>query len=960
MRQHSQPQLRRIIDSKVQLGRTHGLMSLYRLMGASRLMSRALFSGRNWAVLFPLVLGVVIICLWSLDPMVVAQVREPARPQKVNVLIRYRIRTELNQRIVQYREFIKYLTALGFVDARQDEQERAEDAIDPAAMRLQGVMPSAQVEKLLEHPAVQTVLWAPEGLAWWEQPDAVFAVRLGLRRGLSPPQQQLLNRQVRERLTLFAFEEALGYDTRGNTLIKGWIAGRYLLSLWRDLRDEPSGWLWSFTSRAELPRPLADAVPIRWIEVLPAVTKSQRLAPSQVSGTAAKWDPALRAKLADAGATQQPIRVEALFSHNMEDRISWLQEQLDIQYATGAGARSSLRISAAAVEGVIGNVVTMYFERVADLQHFTNWFPELLLVRLPCPATPTWQLTPRSENAVPLEQLLARTGTTQFHQRGYRGQGIRVVLLVEDLQGVAEQIGKTLPASTRWIDLTTELDPDLQPLPPEAREAGPGSGLVWAQLLTTTAPEAEVVLVRVAPAALFQTAEIVRWVQRRDYLSPALRMRGRELEAHLQRALEQKQQAIRQRQQVLQNPENQEMLRQQLEQTQAALEKAEAELQRVHARYQRFLQLRQALQQQVYGAAVVIHPRAWDAGYPMDGYSWLSRQLERLVMSAAPRVVVADAHGRPAVPRAPLWVQAASAAEGIIWSGLFRDEDGNAVLEFIPSHIAIPPEHWSRELNFLAWRTGDGSPSVDLPAGVAFRCTLQWREPVNSAFSDPVRPLYPFELRLWRQLDPTGQKQASDEMTEVARSAGGPYLIWSADGSAVYEQVLEWTTNEAGRYALVVVVGERSAPWLGALQRQEEIALRMLVETRGGPGGGQVLLRSFVTPASGVGLPADASAVVTIGADSPWQLRTGGPSIPLLRKPDYLLPQCIALGTTAYRGTALGTVLAGGLGVLLRQASIGGSNPFRTAGIPLEQFLRVPEGFLQRLPPAALPRNPTR
>lgn len=888
-------------------------------------------------------------CVFGDATSVAAQVREPPRPEKVAVLIRYQIRTELNQRIVQHRAFIRYLESLGFVDDRRDEEERAVDAIDPAAVRLQGVIPAAQVFKVLEHPAIQTVLFAPEGFAWTAQGDTVVPVRIGLRTGLSPRQQQLLHRQVLERLQLFGFQEALGYDTRGNTLIKGRLLGRHLLALWRDFREEPTGWFWSATPRNELPRPLADAVPIRWVEVLTGGEAGQRLPVPQVAAAEAKWDPGLRARLADQTAANQPIRVEAIFVRNMEDEARFLQEQLENQFGGEAMTHARLRISSASVEGLVGNVVTLYFERAADVRHFTSWAPELLQVRLPRLSTPTLHRLQRGEGAIPLERLLEQTGILAMHQRGYRGQGLRLIVLVEDLDGVAEQIGKTLPVSTRLIDLTAELNPDLLPLV-QTDKTRIGSGLALAQTVAAVAPAAELVLVRVDPSALFQTAEVVRWLQDQEYLSPALRLRARELEAQMKRALGQKEEAIRKRQQILQNPESQETLQQQLEQAKAAVAAAEALLRQTTERYQRFIALRQSLQKQVYGAAVVIHPRVWDAGYPLDGYSPLSRRLDRLLTDLPTRIVrgVSD---RP-TPMPPVWMQAASAADGTTtWAGLFRDEDGNGLIEFVPTGNTLPAEHWSRELNFLAWQSDDGQRVAELPAGCTLRCTLQWREPLDSQSPGLVRALYPMELCLWRQLDPAGQKQASDEMTEVVRSAGGPYPILVADGTVVYEQILEWTVPEAGRYAVVIGVGERPVPFLAALQRQGEVYLRLLVETQVAPSAGRVVVRSFPTVAAGVGLPGDASQVVTIGADTPWQLRNGGPSIPLLRKPDYLLPEQIALGTSAYRGTAIGTALGGGLAALLRQSGKNQINPFRKTNMPPETFLRITEAFLQGLPP---------
>ncbi|MCX8139502.1 MAG: hypothetical protein N3E46_07450 [Gemmataceae bacterium] len=882
-----------------------------------------------------------------------AQVREPARPDKVTVLIRYQILTERNQRILQYRAFSKYLESLGFVDERADEEERASDALDPAAYRLQGVMTSANILRVLEYPAVQSLLVAPPGFSWSEEPDQAVPVRIILRSGMTPRQQRLLHRQVLERLAGFGFQEALGYDTLGFTQIKGRLPRKFLLALWRDFRDQPTGWFWSATPREELPSPLRDASPIRWVEVLPGGEAGQRLAPAFPEGVEARWSPELRARLADAAAANKPLRVEVLFPETMEAQTRQLQSLLDANFggALAGGGGSPLRTNLASVEGVVGNVVTIHFERASDVKHFSTLVPYLLLLRLPQSAIATCRMVPRLERALPLEEIVRQTGASALHQRGYRGQGVRVVLLVTDLEGVAAEIGKTLPRSTRWIDLTSELNPDLRPLP-VAKTPDECTGLKLAQALAAIAPEAELVLLRIDPSALFQVAEVARWSRDRDYLSPALVIRGREMERQIQLALERKQRAIQKRQEALQKPGDEEALRQLLQQSLAEVQRAEAALAETYARYDRYLRLRQELQSLVYGAAVIVNPWAWEAGYPLDGCSPLSRQVEGLLLRPSPRIISPTRPvSTPSLPP-PVWVQAASVTHQTVWTGLFRDEDGNGLLEFVPAGSPLPRDHWSRELNFLAWQTDDGQERLDLPAGCTFRCTLQWREPLEGETVGALRPIYPVSLRLWKQLDPSGQKQASDEMSEAARSVGGPYPIFLGGGSVVYEQILEFRPAEAGRYAVVIDLGVgRSSP-LAAWQRQVEIYPRLLVETLS-PGGaaGRVVLQSFPSGGGGVGLPGDIAEAVTIGADVPGQLQQGGPSIALRRKPDYLLPEAVAWGTAASRGTAVGTAIGGGMAALLVHAGVSDIQPFRKIGLADGAKLHVPPAWLQRLPP---------
>jgi len=935
----------------------------HRFQQAGRGRRKLLFSRSS---LLRLSRGAMILWLLALlcggtrrGAAVQAQVVEPARPEKVTVLIRYQILAERNDRILQYRALMKYLESIGFVDDRPNEMERAEDALDPAAHRLQGTIPSANILRILQHPLVQNFIVAPPGFSFAENPDELTMVRIVLRSGLLGSDQQLLHRQVLERLQIFQFQEALGYDTLQYTQIKGRLAKKFLLALWRDFRDEPTGWFWSATARSDLPRPLADAPPIRWVEVLPAGEIGQRITPPPVEGAEVRWSPELRARLADVSTAEQPLRVEVLFPMSMETRTRQLQDLLDANYAGALSGASNtgLRVGLASVEGVVGNVVTIHFQRASDIKHFSTLVPYSLLLRLPRASTRTYRRVARQEQALPLEEIVRQTGAILLHQRGYRGKGVRVVLLVTDLEGVSEQVGKTLPPSTHWIDLTSELNPDLQPLPVTAPPEE-HNGLILAQALAAVAPEAELILVRIDPNSLFQVAEVVRWLRDRDYISPALHMRGREIERQIPLALERKQQAIQKRQQVLQKPDSEENLRQLLHQSQAELQAAETAVKNAYARYDRYLLLRQQLQSLLRGADVLVNPWVWDAGYPVDGCSPLSQQVTSLLTRQPPRII-SPTRPQPiqAVPP-PVWIQAASVAPRTVWAGRFRDDNTNNFLEFAPPDQPLPKRHWSRELNFLAWHTEEGEELLDLPAGCTVRCTLQWREPLDPQFPDLSRPLYPVTLHLWKQLDPTGQKQASDEMSEVARTVAGPYPIYTEDGSVVYEQILEYRVEAAGRYAVVVGMGERPPALLTALQRQVEIYARLMVDTLPPlPGRGHVVLHSFASTAAGVGLPGDIAETITIGTESAQQLHQGGPSIPLRRKPDYLLPDSVAWATASYQGTAMGTVISGGIAVLLRQAGVMNTNPFRTIGVPDGSPLRLPEAWLHRLPAALRQRD---
>ena len=114
-----------------------------------------------------------------------------------------------------------------------------------------------------------------------------------------------------------------------------------------------------------------------------------------------------------------------------------------------------------------------------------------------------------------------------------------------------------------------------------------------------------------------------------------------------------------------------------------------------------------------------------------------------------------------------------------------------------------------------------------------------------------IVPRHPVVLRLFRQLDPTGEKRPSDEMAEdgaVGRRAVPDHA----------RRVRSWSTSRswnslsptAGRYALVVATGYQPRPAAArALKREVEIVPAHVVETLSGkPGDGRVVFRSYVQP----------------------------------------------------------------------------------------------------------------
>ena len=73
------------------------------------------------------------------------------------------------------------------------------------------------------------------------------------------------------------------------------------------------------------------------------------------------------------------------------------------------------------------------------------------------------------------------------------------------------------------IDMTVALNPDVAPLPADPNRVG--NGLAAARALALAAPDAELVLVRIDPAAIFQLFTVMRVVDGDLTYSEAFRSR---------------------------------------------------------------------------------------------------------------------------------------------------------------------------------------------------------------------------------------------------------------------------------------------------------------------------------------------------------------------------------------------------------------------------------------------------
>ncbi len=547
------------------------------------------------------------------------------------------------------------------------------------------------------------------------------------------------------------------------------------------------------------------------------------------------------------------------------------------------------------------------------------------LPRLPQPTRPV-----AADNAR-WQPLLKASGAARLQALGQRGRGTQLAIVDSDFRGWEAFVGKGLPPDTRLLDLTRERNADMQPDPFPAGQ-GPGSGTRHALTIARLAPQISLTLLRIDAAAPYMVESVARYINGDPVRSISLDDRLNQLDNE-QAALDRRRDELLAERRLVFQDYRQEG--EALTQRKAYLDKQklyDQDRARFYATLQRYLQFKRDLAS-LRGIRVVASGLSWHDGFPVDGTSTLSRYFD----------------DRPF--RAALWFQAAGDTRGQSWTGLFRDADGNGVMEFAPPGQRLPADLWSPELNFLSWRTPTGRTMDDIPAGTRLRITLQWREAHDPLYAqtgeDPYRLPLARNLRvlLLHQADPSGKLQPADDVDIVAQSVGLPQRLAAAPGSATYELTLDVQVKQAGRYAVRIegrapeTIYPAGDPTLPAMRKQGELRVRLFVSPLDATG--RAILRDYVTAGGSIGMPADARTAITVGAADEGDRRQpysagGGPfNMELLAKPDVL----------AYdrsEGTAEAAAFAAGLAVLAP-----GANRSLTARL---QGLHVPAGGVLRLP----------
>jgi len=865
-----------------------------------------------------------------------AQVTYPARTETFDVHLRYRIRADRDERIRQFRELQRHLKALGFVETPREDADL--DLFDPTAEDLRGTLPSAKLNRLFDNGTVVTAVASPAGQAAPADGAAPVNVRIRIAAGFAREAQQALHGQVVRQLGLLGFRESVSYDTAGDTLVRGVMPANAVSTLTKDLRTLPSGWFLPAVPLDQLPAPLRTTVAIRTVEVL--ATPATAPASAEVA-------PAPGGRAAAAPGAQPPSPKLTPDAAAMADdpANAGTPQRFDLVLTEPPGndwpnLRERLRTSAegVSIEGFVGTVVSVRVARAADLRRLADVL-EVRSVRLPKVGSLTGGPAKAAANAATVPDLLKRSEVEQLHQRGYRGAGQHVVLIGTDFAGLAAFKSAN---AVELLDLTAELSAELVADP---TAEGVGAGTLAARLVSATAPGARLTAVRIDPAAFHQLYAVAQLVGGNPASSEAVQTRAFELTRRADVLAARRSSVLSEYAKAFGDLSDDERPATRRDAARKALQQLEADEQIFSAANARFNRLKSQLDG-LRGASVVINTLVWDTGTPQDGLSELSRLIDARYTPAPKQSALRTLKGPPT----PVWVQAAGLKAAQVWSGPFLDGDGDGVMEFAPSLVAVPAGRWTRTLNFLDLKSPDGTTTEVLPTGTKLRLTVQWREPQDPGGFVAREPSLPLTLRLLRQLDPTGKTAASDDLEEVAQSVGEPVKLLRTAASGAFEQTLDVTLSVAGVYALRLDGRSAFDYQLPALRQRIEVSPRIVIE-RVGPDAdkGAVGFRTFPTARSGVGVPGDSLAALTVGtSDGKTQLGTG-PGVTLGAKPDVVAPGTITVGDGTLTGTTASAAFVGGSAACLGSAGVRATDLLRLFGLtPGGEFV-LPAEWLRSL-----------
>lgn len=247
----------------------------------------------------------------------------------------------------------------------------------------------------------------------------------------------------------------------------------------------------------------------------------------------------------------------------------------------------------------------------------------------------------------------------------------------------------------------------------------------------------------------------------------------------------------------------------------AALEAREKNYQTLVTRMQQF----QDALKHLRSAGTVLVALQWD-----DGYVDLPGQAPRL--RYLPTEVLQAAH----------WFQAVAVRPGQVWSGLFRDQNTDGVMEFTQDARQPRPE-----LAFLDWKPfGVTAGDATLPAGTVVEVTINWSEAHDPALAHEAKdvyrqPLADLTVDVLRQREPKGEKLPADVFEVLARTPFLPDRVENAPRYSVYQNTVRFVVPPGGGRIALQVTGHAPQSTLPAgieptVPERQELRLKLVLE----------------------------------------------------------------------------------------------------------------------------------
>jgi len=795
--------------------------------------------------------GILALFLFCSGPLA-AQSVQPRPPKEYDVKLSYDIDAPAVQYPIRFTRLIQRLKDAG-LQLELDETDPDVFKALEGGLRiapLTGRLSSNRMEHLLLVPSVRTVILIPRGFKPPEKEPVLAEVLLNrvtntsLQRGLAEQTGQLLTAKT-------GFVQKVGYDSRQYTRILGTIPAKELDKLLLgDIRTQPGDRVPPAAATSPLSGAIRSIQPIKAVRVfdlpdgVPESKDEREPAPPRPGE---EW-------LEKVSPELRPVVLRpAVAAEDKESRV--MRFEVVLADANDRGWRTTLTpVPGVTVEGQLGSVVSILAPRSA-LREIAG-IPSVANIRNPRMAESVIRSNQKPETA----DVLATSGLDKLHALGYRGRGVRIAIIDSSFAGWQAYLGKGLPQSATLIDLTSLRNTRIEPEPDQVpKDSGLGHGTAAALSAAMAAPEAQLVLIRIDPTSAFMLMDLARYLDGEGSRSTLMNLRYDELleESRAVESLAQKYGEDRKRPLASFDDFDIEGAR-----ARKALEEAGAKLAAAERAFRqklnRLIQLELDLQG-LKNVRTVACSMTWNEGHPIGDSSVLDRWLDEKVSSW-------NGVGR----RHPVWFHGIGDIRDQVWGGLYRDADGNGVMEFGSPETELPAGRWTSELCFLAWRSMNNQSIPDLPAGIRVRAVLQWTEVRDGQTLPAIGSQANLRLLALRQRDPSGQRVGTDDLNVVARSQGPALFIGSSPRTATFEQAVEIVVDSPGRFALRIE-GQGNSTMrvpqpvsIPASERYWELRTRLFVQGVGREDG-RVVLGEFATTEGGPGMPADAFGVETVG-----------------------------------------------------------------------------------------------